>query len=167
MGLEQARRIPVSVNLSMRQFSDPRLIELVGRVLKDTGLPAGLLGFEIKESTLMHQTDHTLATLRKLKDMGVTLSADDFGRGQSSLAFLKRFPLDRVKIDRSFVADLPGNADDCAVVAAIVGLAHHMKLQVVAGGVEREEQLALLADYGCDLVQGYLIGEPVEAESAA
>jgi diguanylate cyclase (GGDEF)-like protein/PAS domain S-box-containing protein len=167
MGLEQARRIPVSVNLSMRQFSDPRLIELVGRVLKDTGLPAGLLGFEIKESTLMHQTDHTLATLRKLKDMGVTLSADDFGRGQSSLAFLKRFPLDRVKIDRSFIADLPGNADDCAVVAAIVGLAHHMKLQVVAGGVEREEQLALLADYGCDLVQGYLIGEPVEAESAA
>ena len=167
MGLEQARRIPVSVNLSMRQFNDPRLIELVGRVLKDTGLPAGLLGFEIKESTLMHQTDHTLATLRKLKDMGVTLSADDFGTGQSSLAFLKRFPLDRVKIDRSFIADVPGNADDCAVVAAIVGLAHHMKLQVVAGGVEREEQLALLADYGCDLVQGYLIGEPVEAESAA
>ncbi len=167
MGLEQARRIPVSVNLSMRQFSDPRLIELVGRVLKDTGLPAGLLGFEIKESTLIHQTDHTLATLRKLKDMGVTLSADDFGTGQSSLAFLKRFALDRVKIDRSFIADLPGNADDCAVVAAIVGLAHHMKLQVVAGGVEREEQLALLADYGCDLVQGYLIGEPVEAESAA
>jgi diguanylate cyclase (GGDEF)-like protein/PAS domain S-box-containing protein len=167
MGLEQARRIPVSVNLSMRQFNDPRLIELVGRVLKDTGLPAGLLGFEIKESTLMDQTGHTLAMLRKLKDLGVTLSVDDFGTGQSSLAFLKRFALDRVKIDRSFIADVPGNADDCAVVAAIVGLAHHMKLQVVAAGVEREEQLALLADYGCDLVQGYLIGEPRDADGAS
>jgi EAL domain-containing protein (putative c-di-GMP-specific phosphodiesterase class I) len=167
MGLEEARRMPVSINLSLRQFNDPRLLEQVGRVLKETGLPAGLLGFEIKESTLMHQTGHSLATLRKLKDMGVTLSVDDFGLGQSSLAFLKRFQLDRVKIDRSFIADAPGNADDSAVVSAIIALSHTMKLQVVAAGVEREEQLAFLAECGCDFVQGYLLGEPRDAESAS
>src|SRR6185295_12612813 len=119
-------------------------------VLKHTGLPPELLGLEIKEATLMQQTGHTLGLLRKLKDLGVTLSIDDFGAGPSSLAYLKRFTLDRVKIDRSFIAELPGSADDCAVVAAIIGLAHHMNLEVVAGGVEREEQLAFLADCGCD-----------------
>ena len=167
MGLEEARRMVVSINLSTRQFNDPRLLELVGRALKQTGLPAALLGLEFKESTLMHQTGHTLAVLRKLKDLGVTLSVDDFGVGQLSLAFLKRFALDRVKIDRSFVADVPGNAEDRAVVEAIVGLAHKMKLQVVAGGIEREEQLAFLAGCGCDFGQGYLLGEPVDAEHAA
>jgi diguanylate cyclase (GGDEF)-like protein/PAS domain S-box-containing protein len=167
MGLEEARRIPVSINLSLREFNDPRLLELVGRVLKETGLPASLLGFEIKESTLMYQTGHSLATLRKLKDMGVTLSVDDFGQGQSSIAFLRRFQLDRVKIDRSVVAEVPGNADDSAVVSAIIALAHTMKLQVVAGGVEREEQLAFLAERGCDFAQGYLLGEPRDAESAS
>ena len=166
MSVEPARRLPVSINLSTRQFNDPRLLELIGRVLKETGLPPGLLGFEIKESTLMHQTGHTLATLRKLKDLGVTLSVDEFGIGQSSLTFLRRFALDGLKIDRTFLAEVPGSADDCAVVAAIVGLAHNMKLKVVAGGVERDEQLAFLAECGCDLAQGYLLGEPRDSASA-
>jgi EAL domain-containing protein (putative c-di-GMP-specific phosphodiesterase class I) len=160
MGLAQDLRMPVSVNLSARQFSDPHLLDTVRRVLKETGLPPELLGFEIREATLMRETEHALSVLRKLRDTGVTLSVDDFGMGQSSLAFLRRFPLERIKIDRSFIADLPGDAEDCAVVAAIVGLAHSMKLEVVAVGVEREEQFAFLAGCGCDFAQGYLLGEP-------
>ncbi|MBI3373939.1 MAG: EAL domain-containing protein [Betaproteobacteria bacterium] len=167
MGLDDSRRLPVSINLSLRQFGDPRLLDMVSRVLAETGLPAGLLGFEISESTLMHQTDHTLARLGKLKDMGVSLCVDAFGTGQSSLKFLKRFPVDRIKIDRSFLAGVPGDADDCAVVTAIAGLARNLKLEVVAVGVESEEQLVFLAQCGCDLVQGYAIGESRSADTAA
>ena len=166
MGLDQARRLPVSINLSLRQFGDPSLLDLIARVLGETGLPARLLGFEISESTLMHQTDHSLVRLGKLKAMGVSLCVDAFGTGQSSLKFLRRFPVDRVKIDRSFIAGVPGDADDCAVVTAIAGLARSLKLEVVAVGVESEEQLAFLARCGCDLVQGYAIGEPLAADRA-
>lgn len=167
MSLDASRRLPVSVNLSLRQFGDPRLLDTVSRVLAQTGLPAELLGFEIGESTLMHHTGHTLAQLGKLRDMGVSLCVDAFGTGQSSLKFLKRFPVDRIKIDRSFLAGVPGNADDCAVVTAIAGLARNLKFEVAAVGVESEDQLAFLARCGCDLVQGYAIGEPRSADRAA
>jgi diguanylate cyclase (GGDEF)-like protein/PAS domain S-box-containing protein len=159
--------LPVSVNLSARQFADPKIVETVRQVLRDTGLPARLLELEITESTAMQQTDVALATMTRLKALGVTLAIDDFGTGYSSLAYLKRFPVDKLKIDRSFVADLPGDKDNKAIVAAIIALAHALNIRVVAEGVETEEQLEFLDACHCDFIQGYLAGPPVDADAAA
>jgi diguanylate cyclase (GGDEF)-like protein/PAS domain S-box-containing protein len=159
--------VQVSVNLSARQFNDPKLIDLVRRVLADSGLPAGLLMLEITETTAMHRTDVAASTLRKLKALGVSLAIDDFGTGYSSLASLRRYPVDRLKIDRSFVADLPADASAKALVGGIVGLAHALGLKVIAVGVETEAQRDFLAALGCDFAQGYLTGKPVDAERAA
>ena len=159
--------LPVSVNLSARQFTDPKLVETVAQALRDTGLPARLLELEITESTAMQQTDLALATMTRLKALGVTISIDDFGTGYSSLAYLKRFPVDKLKIDRSFVADLPGDKDNKAIVAAIIALAHALNIRVVAEGVETEEQLEFLEACRCDFIQGYLSGPPVDADAAA
>ena len=161
------RGLLVGVNLSARQFNDPKLLELVSRVLEETGLPPGLLELEITESTVMQQTDVTLSTLRKLKELGVSIAIDDFGTGYSSLAHLKRFPVDKLKIDKSFVAELPQDKDNQAIVAAIIGLAHALGLKVVAEGVETEGQKEFLQNAGCDFIQGYLAGHPVDADSAA
>ncbi|HZM33371.1 MAG TPA: EAL domain-containing protein [Burkholderiales bacterium] len=159
--------LQVTVNLSPRQFNDPRLPELVARALRDTGLPARLLELEITESTAMRETDATLGTLRRLKQLGVSIAIDDFGTGYSSLAYLKRFPVDKVKIDRTFVADVPGDRDQCAIVSAIVALARALGIRVIAEGVETEAQRAFLQRCGCDFVQGYLTGAPQDAEAAA
>jgi EAL domain-containing protein (putative c-di-GMP-specific phosphodiesterase class I) len=112
----------------------------------------------------MHGVDTTLDTLHKLKDMGVRLAIDDFGTGYSSLSYLKRFPLDTLKIDRSFVKDLPRDAGDAAITKAIIAMAHSLKLEVVAEGVETAEQLAFLQQHGCDICQGYLFSRPVSAD---
>jgi EAL domain-containing protein (putative c-di-GMP-specific phosphodiesterase class I) len=113
---------------------------------------------------LMQSVDTTLQTLDQLKEMGVRLAIDDFGTGYSSLSYLKRFPLDTLKIDRSFVKDLPRDAEDAAITKAIIAMAHSLRLAVVAEGVETTEQLAFLQQHGCDVVQGYLFSRPVSAD---
>ena len=161
------RGLQVAVNLSPRQFSDPNLPAAVARALKDTGLPPSLLELEITESLAMQRTDATLAMLQKLKRLGVSIAIDDFGTGYSSLAYLKRFPVDKLKVDRSFVAELPQDGDQAAIVRAIVALAHALQIRVIAEGVETEAQRAFLTSCGCDFIQGYLVGRPLDADIAA
>ena len=155
----------VAVNLSARQFRDPRLVEIVREALAETGLEARLLHIEITESTVMHNAEEAIAALRALREIGVSLSVDDFGTGYSSLSYLKRLPLDHLKIDRSFVKDIPGNRDDIAITRAVIELAHSLELEVVAEGVETEEQRKFLLGQGCDYAQGYLFSKPVELEA--
>jgi diguanylate cyclase (GGDEF)-like protein/PAS domain S-box-containing protein len=157
----------IAVNLSARQFNDPQLPRMVARALKESGLAPSLLELEITESTAMQQTDVTLRTLKKLKQLGVSIAIDDFGTGYSSLSYLRRFPVDKVKIDRSFVAEVPDNRDQGAIVAAIIALAHALQIRVVAEGVETEAQRGFLKACGCDFVQGYLVGKPADADTAA
>ena len=161
------RGLQISVNLSARQFADPRLVDTVARALKDTGLPANLLELEITESTVMQHTDVTAVTFAKLKQLGVSIAIDDFGTGYSSLAYLKRFAVDRLKIDRSFITDVPGDKDHKAIVAAVVALSHALGLKVVAEGVENEAQMEFLQTCRCDYLQGFLAGRPVDADTAA
>ena len=161
------RGLQVAVNLSPRQFNDPNLPRIVSAALKESGLPPRLLELEITESLAMRETDTTLATLRRLKKLGVSIAIDDFGTGYSSLAYLKRFPVDKLKIDRSFVAELPGDREQCAIVSAIVALAHALNVRVIAEGVEEESQREFLARCGCDFIQGYLVGRPQDAAVAA
>ena len=161
------RNMPVSVNLSARQFNDPKLVQLVARALKDTGLPAHLLTLEITESTAMQQTDVTLGTLRRLKELGVSIAIDDFGTGYSSFSYLKLFPVNSLKIDRSFISEVERDGDNRAIVAAIIALAQVLGLKVVAEGVETEAQKQFLRGFGCEQVQGYLTGRPLDADAAA
>ena len=159
--------LPVSINLSARQFSDPKLFELVARVLKSTGLAPERLELEIAETVAMQQPDIVLAALKKLKSLGVRLALDDFGIGLSGVAYLSRVPVDLIKIDRSLISGTAGEADRHPVVPAIVGLGHALGLKVVAKGVETDAQKAMLLACGCDYVQGFLTGKPVDAETAA
>ena len=159
--------MPVSVNLSARQFNDPKLVERVARVLKNTGLPPAQLELEIAESVAMQQPELVLALLNKLKGLGVRIALDDFGIGLSGVAYLSRVPVDVVKIARSLVSVVPKENERHPVVPAIVGLGHALGLKVVAKGVETEAQKAMLLSCGCDYLQGYLTGKPVDAETAA
>ena len=154
----------VAVNLSARQFRDPRLIESVASVLCECGLDAPSLELEVTESVMMSDADAATGTLQQLHAMGVCISIDDFGTGYSSLSYLKRFPISYLKIDRSFIAGVPGAADDVAIVSAIVALARTLKLGISGEGVETAEQRDFLRECGCDEVQGYLFGKPVVAE---
>ena len=158
--------LPVSVNLSPRQFRQVDLVHSVRAILAETGQPASLLELEITESTLMQDIDETLAKLEALAAMGVRLAIDDFGTGYSSLSYLKRFPVHKLKIDRSFVRDLTHDKDDAAIVAAIVGLAHSLGLDIVAEGVETDAQLAALTGHGCVKFQGYYFSRPLAPEQA-
>lgn len=160
VGVERA--LPVSVNLSARQFADPRLAELVAGILKDSGVPPALLQLELSEATAMQNADHAEAMLRRLKDLGITLSLDHFGSAFSSTMRLRRFALDRLKLDRTLVAELAPGAGGADLVGAMVGLAHALGLKVVAEGVETEAQREWLRACGCDYLQGYLIGRPAE-----
>ena len=154
----------LSVNLSARQFEGTDLVATVERALSESGLPATDLELEITESLLMRDTERTRATLQELKALGVRIAIDDFGTGYSSLAYLTTFPLDCLKIDRSFVHDITTNDDDRTVAEAIIGLGHNLRLDVVAEGVETEEQLGLLS--GCDGFQGFLISRPQPSQDA-
>jgi len=156
--------IHMSVNLSVRQFRDERLVDTVAAAIDEAGLAATRLQLEITESLLMEDVEQVITKLRALKAMGLALEVDDFGTGYSSLSYLKRFPLDTLKIDRSFVRELPGDTDDAAVSRAIIAMAHSLRLRVVAEGVETVEQLDFLRREGCDLIQGYLFSRPVPAE---
>ncbi len=154
-------KLPVAVNLSSKQFKHQNLIEQVAAALKDSGLAPRFLELEITESVIMENTEMTISTLRRLKDMGVKLSLDDFGMGYSSLSTLINFPLDFIKIDRFFLKDLSRNAGNKAIVEAIIAMARSMGLSVIAEGVESEEQLLFLYERGCHLIQGFLFSRPV------
>ena len=154
----------VSVNLSPRQLSHSDVPALLERAFEETGVDPGLLELEITENVLMEQSAGALSTLRRLKAMGVRLVLDDFGTGWSSLAYLKRFPLDGLKIDREFVAGLGSSAEDTAIVAAVLSMAAALELAVVAEGVETDAQLSWLRARGCGCAQGYLLGRPAPAE---
>jgi predicted signal transduction protein with EAL and GGDEF domain len=152
----------MAVNLSPRQFANPELPRDVASALANAGLDAGLLELEITESMVMHNPEQAVGLLNEFKSMGVHLSIDDFGIAYSSLSYLKRFPIDSLKIDRSFIKDLPDDADDSAITQAIIAMAQSLRLKTVAEGVETEAQLAFLTDYGCDEIQGFLFSRPVE-----
>ncbi|HEY5790286.1 MAG TPA: EAL domain-containing protein [Gammaproteobacteria bacterium] len=157
--------ISVAVNFSPRQMQRIDLVETVIAALQDTGLPAERLEIELTESVLMEHMDEVAPKLHRLRAEGVRISIDDFGTGYSSLAYLKRLPIDKLKIDTSFVRDVPEDADDAEIVAAIVAMAHRLGLQVVAEGVEKPEQVEFLRGLGCDEIQGYLVSRPLSAEN--
>jgi EAL domain-containing protein (putative c-di-GMP-specific phosphodiesterase class I) len=154
----------MSVNLSARQFREKNLVAKTVEVLDETGLAARYLELEITESLIMSHADSTVVLLRRLHQLGVGLSIDDFGTGYSSLAYLKRFPVQSIKIDQSFVREVTTNADDAAIVTAVVAMAKSLKLNLIAEGVETREQLDFLAALGCDEYQGYYFGRPMPAE---
>ncbi len=159
--------VPLAINLSARQFMSRSLTESMQAVLADTGIAPAMLEFEITETALMQHGEQTLEILGQINAMGLTLSIDDFGTGYSSLAYLKRFPVRKIKIDRAFVSELETSAEDQAIVAAIMALSNSLQLEVVAEGVETEGQYALLQSHGCQFAQGYLFAQPVDAAGAA
>jgi diguanylate cyclase (GGDEF)-like protein/PAS domain S-box-containing protein len=151
----------LSVNISARQFRSPNLVDQIAETLRVSGLPAGCLDLEITESLMMEDVQEFIARLHALKDLGVQLSVDDFGTGYSSLNYLKQFPVDRLKIDRSFVCDIASDPGDAAIVQAVIQLGHVLGLAVTAEGVETDEQLAFLRRHGCDEGQGYYFSKPL------
>jgi diguanylate cyclase (GGDEF)-like protein/PAS domain S-box-containing protein len=157
----------VAVNLSPRQFADPNLLADVARTLAESGLAPELLELEITESVVMHAPERAIQLLVNIKALGVRLAIDDFGTGYSSLAQLKRFPIDTLKVDRSFIRDLPSNAEDMAITEAIIAMARSLRLTVVAEGVETTEQKAFLGDRACDQMQGFHFSRPLPAEQFA
>jgi len=155
----------VAVNLSARQFAQTTLIQTIADALTSSGLEPRYLELELTESMVMNDVDSVIAILRNLKTLGVHISIDDFGTGYSSLSYLRRFPIDVLKIDRSFVADLTVDTDDAAIVVAIISLAHSLRLKVIAEGVETQQQLGFLRQYGCDQMQGYLYSPALSAQA--
>lgn len=153
----------VAVNLSTHQFRDRSLVDTVLRVLEETGLDCDALELEITESALMQDPARAIDILRRLREAGIRIALDDFGTGYSSLSYLRRFPVDALKIDYSFIRNIFVNAEDASIVKAIIGMAHSLKLKVVAEGVETEEQRVFLREQGCDEVQGYRIILPAPA----
>ena len=151
----------VAVNIASPHFQQAEFTEHVASVLRETGLPPQGLELEVTESMLMDDQRGTLATLTQLKAMGLRLAIDDFGTGYSSLSYLKRFPVDALKVDRSFVKDTPQADDDSAITSAIIAMAHSLRLEVVAEGVETPEQLEFLRGRGCEYIQGFLVSRPL------
>jgi diguanylate cyclase (GGDEF)-like protein/PAS domain S-box-containing protein len=154
-------KLQVAINLSPKQFSDPDLVASIANVLKDERLAAPLLELELTEGLLLEATDDTHRQLDQLKQLGLTLAMDDFGTGYSSLSYLKKFPIDIIKIDRSFIHEIPDNQDDMEITSAVIAMAHNLKLKVVAEGIETAEQLNFLRRHRCDVGQGYLFDRPI------
>jgi EAL domain-containing protein (putative c-di-GMP-specific phosphodiesterase class I)/CheY-like chemotaxis protein len=155
--------LPVAVNLSARQFQQKDLESAVRYVFSESGVDPSLIQFELTESLLMKDPEAAARTLRGLKRAGAKISVDDFGTGYSSLAYLKRFPIDALKIDRAFIRDVTTDPEDAAITLAIIGLAHGLRLRVVAECVETESQLNFLSTHACDEMQGYYFAEPAAA----
>jgi len=155
-------KLTMSVNLSARMFGQPDLVDRFRQAAATAGIPTSRLSVEVTESVAMQDLDRSATTLAKLRRLGISISIDDFGTGYSSLAYLKRLPVDTVKLDRSFVRDIESDADAAAIAAAVVAMAHSLKLGVVAEGVESAGQLEFLRRQGCDAIQGYLVSPPVE-----
>jgi EAL domain-containing protein (putative c-di-GMP-specific phosphodiesterase class I) len=162
MGLSKSRRM--AINLSARQFSDKGFLDMVVRVLSETGLPAQCLELEITESQVMRQTEGMIQLLTRLSEMGVQLAIDDFGTGYSSLSYLKRLPIQKLKIDQSFVRDITVDPNDTAIVVAIIHMARSLDLETIAEGVETAGQLALLRSKGCHVGQGFFFSVPLPAQ---
>jgi len=157
----------VAVNVSGRQFRHLDLLETIYKTLEDTGLDSRYLEIELTEGVLMQDTVVALQTLHALSAMGVLISIDDFGTGYSSLSYLKRFPIDMLKIDRSFVQDIATDPDDTAIVQAIIAMSHGLGIKTIAEGVETREQLDFLRRHQCDAMQGYCLSRPLPAEAFA
>lgn len=157
----------IAVNLSARQFADDNLLGDTVTTLDEVGMPPSQLELEITESMMMYNTDKTIQILTELRHLGIRVAIDDFGIGFSSLSHLKQFPIDMIKIDRSFIKDIPGDHADEAITDAIIAMGKSLKIQVVAEGVETAEQLAFLQGRGCDQVQGYYFSRPVPADDFA
>jgi diguanylate cyclase (GGDEF)-like protein/PAS domain S-box-containing protein len=162
--LDAGTPLMVAVNLSGRQFQATDVVSLVALALSESQLPAQWLELELTESVIMDSAERSIVALEALKALGVRLAIDDFGTGYSSLSYLKRFPLDKLKIDQSFVAGMTQDANDRAITTAVVAMAHSLGLEVLAEGVETVQQLDMLRALGCETVQGYLLGRPVPAE---
>lgn len=154
----------VAVNLSARQFQSPDLVDTIRSAIHESGIAASSLEVEITESNAMQNAENTMYTLRELKGLGVRISMDDFGTGYSSLNYLKRFPIDTLKLDQSFVKDVATDESDAAIVSAVIQMAHSLKINVVAEGVETQQQLDFLRTQQCDMIQGYLFSRPLPAE---
>ena len=156
-------RLRVAVNISGVQFRQKDLLDTIAQALQMSGLAAECLEIEITESVVMQNASEAIVTLEKLSEMGVHVSIDDFGTGYSSLSYLKRFPIHKLKIDRSFIRDVSSDMDDAAIVRAIIALAHNLRLKVVAEGVETADQLQFLRTLGCDEYQGFYKSQPLTA----
>jgi EAL domain-containing protein (putative c-di-GMP-specific phosphodiesterase class I) len=159
--------MPVAVNVSAVQFRDPEFIGMVKRALVDFSLPPALLELEVTESVVMAGFENVKGTFDELGSMGVRLSIDDFGTGYSSLSYLKRLPVDKLKIDRSFVMELPANQESRAIAEAVIGLARGLDMRVIAEGVETEAQADYLDHAGCQEGQGYLFARPLSVADFA
>jgi diguanylate cyclase (GGDEF)-like protein/PAS domain S-box-containing protein len=155
--------LKVAVNISGKQFSQPDFLQTIGSIIRETGVAPGSVELEFTESIIMEKADKNINTLRALKEMGVQLSIDDFGTGYSSLNYLKHFPIDTIKIDSSFIADVNSNNDDAAITEAIISMAHSLNLNVIAEGIENHEQLHFLGQRNCDEVQGFYLALPMSA----
>jgi EAL domain-containing protein (putative c-di-GMP-specific phosphodiesterase class I) len=158
--------VAIAVNVSVRNVLEPDFADRIARLLVQSQLPAELFKLEITETQLMEDAPRAMGVLADLVDLGIEVSIDDFGIGYSSLTRLRTLPVSEVKVDRSFVRDLPEDASDLAVVRAVVDLGHDLGLRVVAEGVETPAAWALLTDLGCDLVQGYALARPMPTEQA-
>jgi EAL domain-containing protein (putative c-di-GMP-specific phosphodiesterase class I) len=160
-------RLSVAVNISGRQFRQTRLKDIVKELLEKTQLPPEFLELELTESLLVEDVEHAVKTMYELKDMGIKLVIDDFGTGYSSLSYLKQFPVDKLKIDRSFITEIVSINSDAAIARAIINLGHSLKLEVLAEGIETELQKEFLIKHGCDFAQGYYFSRPERADVIA
>ncbi len=158
--------LTISVNLSVKQFLQPNLVGEIGKLLREIGLPPDTLKLEITESTVMADPSAAVEMLLQIKSLGVQLSIDDFGTGYSSLSYLHRFPLDTLKIDRSFTKAIGQGGDSMEIVRTILPMANSLRLNVIAEGVETAEQLAILRKLRCEYAQGYYFSKPVTADEA-
>ena len=161
------KNLGIAVNLSARQFADSNLLPKLTRIIHSSGLDPSSLELEITESVVMSHAECAVTVLERLKSIGVRIAIDDFGTGYSSLGYLKRFPIDTIKVDRSFILDIPGDTGDTKIAKAIIAMAHALRLKVVAEGVENAEQLNFLRAQRCDAVQGYFLFRPLPADQVA
>ncbi len=160
--MDDGIKVPIAVNLSAIQFKQKDLVELIAARLREHNVPGDMLELELTESLFMEDVNAMSRTLHSLKDLGISLAVDDFGTGYSSLSYLKRFPIDKIKIDRSFIRDIPTDTDDVAITLAIISMASSLGIKVVAEGVENQTQLQFLEDNHCDFIQGYLVSQPLD-----
>jgi EAL domain-containing protein (putative c-di-GMP-specific phosphodiesterase class I) len=164
---EGAPPLPVAINVSARQLLQQDLCATIDAALREHGVDAGLLEVEITESTAMQNPERAAQMLRQLRLRRVRVAIDDFGTGYSSLAYLKHFPIDALKLDRSFVKGLPDNAGDIAITQAVIGMARNLGVNLIAEGVETDAQRGFLAHYGCEEMQGYVLSKPLSAPACS